>query len=238
MNTNNTIKYSTIVIILLLISLSLYFVLREPSHSEWVLMNGIGPKCLDVEGGKVVEGARIIGFDCHAGVNQRFDITMKGGVIKVGGLCLDASNASFDNGAELILWRCHGGTNQNWIYDQTKNRLLNYYEKCVDLEGGATFWQNRQRAFLWDCNNLPNQKWYFSQAVLAKRIKGGKVIDNKTQLEIKPSSSIYAKSTGVLYDKFDNPILPSKENINTVEREATIIAIQNERVLVPVSKIK
>lgn len=237
-STQSTIKFISLFILSIAFLISLFMVLRPAAHSEWVVMNGVGPKCLDVEGGRITEGARVIGYECHAGGNQRFDITINGGTIKMGGLCLDASNASFDNGVELILWKCHGGTNQNWIYDKTKNRLLNYYDKCVDLEGGAPFFQNKQKAILWNCNNLPNQKWYLSQAVLATRIKGGLVIDNKTQQEIQPTKDIYAKPNGIMYNTKGEPILPSKETVNSVSAQTTLISIQNQRVLVPVSTIK
>ena len=140
-------KIIVLILFLTIVSISLNFILQPAKHSEWSLMSGTGSKCLDVAGGKVVPGARVIGYECHGGINQTFDITMDGGTIKVGDLCLDASNASFDNGAELILWTCHNGTNQNWIYDDKKNRLLNYYLKCVDLEGGEKFFHNTQKPF-------------------------------------------------------------------------------------------
>jgi len=231
-------KLISLVLFVLFVLVSLFFILRPATHSEWLLMNGTGPKCLDVAGGKITLGARVIGYDCHGGINQRFDITMDGGTIKIGQLCLDASNASFDNGAELILWTCHNGTNQNWIYDDKKNRLLNYYSKCVDLEGGEKFYQNTQKAILWDCNDLPNQKWYLSQTVLDSKVLGGKRVIPQNQMFIQPPKNISAGKNGILYNENGERILPSNEKVINAQPDSTIVSISNNRVIVPVNHIK
>lgn len=231
-------KIISLVLFILVVIISLFFILRPATHSEWLLMSGTGPKCLDVAGGQVTLGARIIGYDCHGGINQRFDITMDGGTIKVGKLCLDASNASFDNGAELILWTCHNGTNQNWIYDEKKNRLLNYYSKCVDLEGGEKFFQNTQKAILWDCNDLPNQKWFLSKTVLDSKVVGGKRIFPNIQTFINPPKDISAGRNGILYNENDERILPSNEMLINAASDETVVNISNNRVIVPAKKLK
>ncbi len=173
-------------------------VFAMPAQSaEWILMSGMGAKCLDVEGGAIKQGARVIGYSCHGDTNQRFDVT-NGGAIKIGGLCVDAAGGAGRDGDGLVLWSCHGGANQQWRYDNSRNSLVGIQGKCIDLEGGSGHWFGNQRAVLWSCHGQSNQKWYFSKAIPGSQVKGGSRISSGQLVTIKPPSGIVAGGAGNL----------------------------------------
>jgi len=74
-------------------------------------------KAIDVAGGRDEDGAEIIKWDLHGGVNQQwhFEESGCGGwVIRSagGGRAIDVPSYSTDQGCNLNLWEKHGGDNQ------------------------------------------------------------------------------------------------------------------------------
>merc|ERR1711872_708273 len=74
-------------------------------------------KALDVAGGLDQDGAEIIKYDLHGGVNQQwiFEASDDGGWVissANGGRAIDVPSYSTDQGCNLNLWEKHGGENQ------------------------------------------------------------------------------------------------------------------------------
>lgn len=202
--------------------------------AEWILMSGMGAKCLDVEGGAIKQGARVIGYNCHGNTNQRFAVT-NGGTIKIGGLCVDAAGGAGRDGDGLVLWGCHGGANQQWRYENSTNRIVGIQGKCIDLEGGAGHWFGNQRAVLWSCHGATNQKWYFSKLVNANQVRGGNRVSAGQLTTIKPPSGIIAGGAGNLIANDGVSILAGGAGNLIANDGASIIAGGAGNFIVPAS---
>lgn len=70
-------------------------------------------RCLDVQGGKAKNGARIHLWPCHGKASQIWRFK-KGRLVGIGGKCLDVKGGRNKINAKLILWSCHGKKNQKW----------------------------------------------------------------------------------------------------------------------------
>lgn len=176
---------------------AVFLVCANVSYSaEWVVLSGMGAKCLDVEGGSFRKGARVIGYACHGSGNQRFNFV--NGVIMAGGLCVDAAGGRGGDGDNLVLWDCHGGANQKWRYDNGRQAIVGINGKCVDLKGGSGHWFGNQEAVLWSCHGQSNQKWYLSKLVPANQVKGGNIVRSGTLGNITPPTGIVAGGAGNL----------------------------------------
>jgi hypothetical protein len=77
-------------------------------------------KVFDVEGASLANGARVIQWDWHGGLNQQFELFKDPGAngyifrAMHSGKVLDISGASLDQGALLIQWDNHFGPNQRF----------------------------------------------------------------------------------------------------------------------------
>ena len=81
------------------------------------VIRGVGSnRCVDVPGGGKTGGTRVMLYDCHGGVNQKWNINSNGTISGVqSGLCLDAIGGGTVNGTLLALWPCNAaGSNQRW----------------------------------------------------------------------------------------------------------------------------
>jgi hypothetical protein len=123
-------------------------------------------KCVDVVSGSTADGAEIIQYDCHGGINQQWRLQDAGGgyvqiISQASGKCLDIASASTANNARAIQWTCNGGTNQQW---QVRTVTGGYVEivarhsgKCLDVVSGST--ANSARLQQYDCYGGTNQHW-------------------------------------------------------------------------------
>lgn len=69
--------------------------------------------CLDIPGGRAVDGGSVMLYGCHGGSNQRWTKTAAD-EIRGMGKCLDVNEGRNAAGAAIILYRCHNGINQKW----------------------------------------------------------------------------------------------------------------------------
>jgi hypothetical protein len=91
------------------------------SFAYRVVANHSG-KVWDVEGASHENGAKLIQWDWHGGLNQQFKLIKSGDaqgfsfVAKHSGKVIDVAGASQDLGTQLIQWDFHGGLNQRfWL---------------------------------------------------------------------------------------------------------------------------
>lgn len=127
------------------------------ASAQNLIVSKLGGKCLDVEGGINI-GARLIGFACHGGTNQKFRFDR--GRLVVGGYCAQATGRH--EGAEIKLAQCNftpsGDALQNFASWEGKfiGHNTGY---VVDLKGGSGHWWGNQPAILWTKKGSPNQIW-------------------------------------------------------------------------------
>ncbi len=118
---------------------------------------GKGSKlCLDVGGWQDKNGASVITWDCHGGLNQKWQFTKEGEIRGYGDRCLDVSGASTANGAKVHMWDCNGGNQQKWRLDGEQivgvgsNRCLDVWAQQTTRGAGLQ---------IYDCTGRDNQKW-------------------------------------------------------------------------------
>ena len=123
-------------------------------------------KCMDVVSGSTEDGAEIIQYTCHGGLNQRWQIQDAGGgyvqiVSQSSGKCVDVADESTANGGRIIQWPCNGQANQQWElrdvgggYTQIVSR---HSGKCIDVVDGST--ADSARLQQYDCHDGNQQQW-------------------------------------------------------------------------------
>jgi hypothetical protein len=120
------------------------------TNTWYKIVARISGKCLDVNGGGLNTGARLIQYTCHNGDNQHFRFQPNGSgkyyiIAGNSGYCIDQVNASQSTGGQFMQYFCHGGTNQTFdvitgqvgsgFYNQIRvqHSLLN-----MDVANGST----------------------------------------------------------------------------------------------------
>ncbi|MBT2540770.1 ricin-type beta-trefoil lectin domain protein [Streptomyces sp. ISL-44] len=119
-------------------------------------VTGIGAKCLDVKGGKAVNGTQIQLYTCNGSAAQSW-ILGKDGTFRAFGKCLDnARNASTD-GNKISLYDCNGSAAQRWSVN-AKGQIVHVASgKVLDVTGGAT--ANGTVVQLYTANTNKRQVW-------------------------------------------------------------------------------
>jgi len=123
-------------------------------------------KCLDLEGGKAVDGGKVQIWPCNGLPNQQWIYWEDTRMIVYGGnggnpaFCLDAGNEQLQS--SLKIWTCNGYPQQKFGYDFTEFTVYlasseSDASKCLDL-GGGDFSQGAS-VDVWTCNGCWNQKW-------------------------------------------------------------------------------
>lgn len=129
-----------------------------PSFAQ-TIFSGVGGVCMNVEGGVRI-GARVIGWPCAGGANEKF--VADGSWIKLAGTndCLTAASRS--QGAELHLEPCSNNwQTQNFAF--SGNTIKHNTGYCVDLKGAGWYNLNdgqNKPVILWSCNGGRNQAWF------------------------------------------------------------------------------
>ena len=103
----------------------------------------ISGKCVDVAGGGLNVGARLIQHTCHGGDNQQFQFQSVGsGLYRIiagnSGYCLDQANATQSTGGEFMQYFCHGGTNQQ--FDVISGQVGSGYYNQIRVQHSLLNW--------------------------------------------------------------------------------------------------
>lgn len=134
------------------------------------VFSGVGGVCLNVEGG-VIEGARIIGWFCSGGANERFVVS--NGAIKLQGTNYCIASDGRAQGAQLRLRTCNGDpSTQNFAF-WSGNRIGHNTGYCMDLSGAGWFGQSNgggKPVVLWSCHGARNQQWFAGRQAPARSI--------------------------------------------------------------------
>jgi hypothetical protein len=135
-------------------------------------MNGL---CLNVEGGRLEVGARLITWGCQGAHNEQFyaepitrDSRVGGGMRLIAGgsggtLCVASSSAQ---GQQLVLARCRDDTpGQVWRYEARRRRgarpLISGHNRCANIEGERD--APGTRVITWPCVGAINESWIFDR---------------------------------------------------------------------------
>lgn len=156
----------------------------QPSVSSTVtIVNAMGAKCLDAEGGRSARGVRLVGYPCSGNSNELYQFNANG-TITQNGLCVDAYSGLGRDGDQIQLWNCDGGPNQRWRL--VNGELVGMNNRCIDLKGGQAWWFGNQPAILWDCNGQVNQHWFRGVVVASNRVTGGVPVKPGALVQLRP----------------------------------------------------
>lgn len=129
-------------------------------------------KALDVAGWSQDNGAELIQWDHHGGVNQLFLIEPVDGVyfriVAVhSGKVLDVAGGSYSDGARIIQWDWHGGDNQLFHFEHLGageyKITAKHSGKVLDVSGAST--ANGANVIQWTWHGGNNQRWLLSPAL-------------------------------------------------------------------------
>jgi len=112
-------------------------------------------RCIDIVGGKAVQGARLMIWDCNQSASQHWTFT--GGTMRGLGMCVQLGGGSTDDGTDLELASCNGSATQQFELNVRHDLVNSLADKCTDVRDNGT--ANGTRLQLWSCSGSPNQKW-------------------------------------------------------------------------------
>lgn len=118
--------------------------------------------CIDISAYNKENMAKIQGWDCHGGENQRFDYDPATKQLKTQyGRCLDVIYSSKDDMAQVIQYDCHGGDNQKWDIREHDDKTISFISKnsgkCLDLLYSGK--ENGTQVQQYSCNGTAAQKF-------------------------------------------------------------------------------
>lgn len=112
--------------------------------------------CVDISGGKLVEGTPIMLWPCHGKVPQQFDYDVARKQVVARGnrsLCVDDI---VQQGLALV--RCNA-TRMRWTVDNSAPAIRSQDGRCWDAKGGGL--TPRTRMILWPCHGKANQRFSY-----------------------------------------------------------------------------
>lgn len=112
-------------------------------------------RCIDVVGGKAVQGAALMIWDCNGSAAQHWTFT--GGTMRTLGMCVQLAGGSTDDGTDLQLASCNGSADQQFDLNVRSDLVNPLADKCTDVRDNQT--ANGSRLQLWSCSGGENQKW-------------------------------------------------------------------------------
>ena len=122
------------------------------------LISTASQRCLDIAKGSQEPGTPAILFDCHGGINQRWEFTAAGELRTFDGArCLDIRGGSTQPQAIVQSYTCHGGANQKWTLRADKTIINPQSGLCLTVKGGAT--ANLTGIDIWPCEGTTHQQW-------------------------------------------------------------------------------
>ncbi|MFD8723498.1 ricin-type beta-trefoil lectin domain protein [Streptomyces sp. NPDC059629] len=112
-------------------------------------------RCIDVVGGKAVQGAKLMIWDCAETAPQHWTFT--GGTMSALGMCMQLAGGSTADGTDLELGTCDGSPAQKFTLNSRHDLVSSLADKCSDVRDNVPV--NGTRLQLWPCSGGANQKW-------------------------------------------------------------------------------
>lgn len=223
----NRIKLVTIIV--MIANIILFASLQNRHDNEWIILSGLGGKCLDIENKDFFNGARLIVYQCYYDKDsQKFSIVYN--KIMLENQCLDIQRDEKNQRDFLAMRTCRDVASQEWKYHNHNHTITNANGKCIDLLGGADYFYQHQITTVWDCNLSNNQKWYLSKYVSKNNlnIASEKIVTTGRLGEIQASDHVIANASGDL-----NFTQGFKDGYLLKDRESSVIETDSDYYLVP-----
>ncbi|MEU3795549.1 RICIN domain-containing protein [Streptomyces fructofermentans] len=114
-------------------------------------------RCIDIVGGKAVQGARLMISSCSRDVPTQHWSFASNGTMRGLGMCVQLAEGSTADGADLEMAACNGRAAQQFRLNAQHDLVSVLADKCVDVRDNGT--ANGTRLQLWSCGGTDNQKW-------------------------------------------------------------------------------
>ncbi len=130
--------------------------------NSFVLISGLGSRCLAVPSDNHTAGTRLIIWDCRETEEQRFTFMPDGTIRPFGATtnnCVDIEGGNVVAGAHPIIWACNGQPNQKFHF--TNGRITTVNGLCLDMWGGwiSALLAGSVNAQISVCNGGDNQRF-------------------------------------------------------------------------------
>jgi hypothetical protein len=114
-------------------------------------------QCLDVVGGKPVNGSRLQLAACAGGTGQGWQQRDNGSIRVFEDKCLDVLNHGTAPGSPVSIWDCNGGGNQRWRFNADGTIVGAESGRCLTPANRGSVQGARME--IRDCTGDPNQRW-------------------------------------------------------------------------------
>lgn len=120
--------------------------------------------CLDIKGGKAVDGSEVIIDQCKQDSTHKFIYCTDGRIVSSQNtsMCLDIPTGDPKQVQNLRIWQCNGGQGQYWHYDTSTQAIVPASTgefMCMDVHGGST--QPGTNVLIYYCNPGTGERWVF-----------------------------------------------------------------------------
>ncbi|WP_438306728.1 ricin-type beta-trefoil lectin domain protein (plasmid) [Streptomyces sp. HUAS TT11] len=130
---------------------------RQASVPGATVFSHASHRCIDVVGGKAVQGARLMIWDCSSTAASQHWVFKADGSMRGLGMCVQLAGGSTADGTVLELAHCNGDAAQQFTLNTRHDLVSGLADKCADVRDEGT--KNGTRLQLWSCAGTDNQKW-------------------------------------------------------------------------------
>jgi hypothetical protein len=123
--------------------------------------NSVSHKCMSAEGGRMVNGTKVIQWTCYSARDQEWYVD--GYAIrnkKDPSFCLSSPNNWTSPGVQLIIWKCQNAPGQNWVTRFAGGKVVfqnRYSDRVVAVGGGSG--ANGAAVIQWQVSEAKDQVW-------------------------------------------------------------------------------
>ena len=117
---------------------------------------GIGAKCVDNSGGRIIDGNSVVLSTCTGGVSQQWSLTSDG-TIRNQGHCLAVKGAGTVSMTPVWLYTCDAGPAQLWTAASNGELINPHSGLCLADPHGAT--TDGNPLWVYTCDGGPAQIW-------------------------------------------------------------------------------
>lgn len=143
---------------------------QRNSGEIYKIVNRNSNKLIDVNSNSTADGASIIQWSDHGGINQQWEINDLGNgykkiISRSSGKLIEVKGWSTENGAKIDQWSDNGGTNQHWKFVDAGNgyyRIINRNSgKALNVTDSST--SDGAELEQWTDNAWSSQQWKMVQ---------------------------------------------------------------------------
>lgn len=133
----------------------------------YLLRNGNSLMCMSAEGGRMVNGTKVIQWPCNVASKDQ-GWYLSSGQFKNRqdpSFCLSAPNNWTSPGLQLIIWKCQGAPGQNWVPARSAEGaplILNPISERIVAVGGSSR-ETGAAVVQWTWTGMSDQMWGFER---------------------------------------------------------------------------